>query len=125
MPPIVVSNAYSGINISGGGAHHRVPFGHLTVAGKIGETIRIEAASLYTRSGMMFQGVYAQAIGGSVNIQATLAPVNLALDSGQDGGGHWSAAQTLATPAITKVTNPATVLLITFTTAATLYLLAV
>jgi hypothetical protein len=110
----------------GQGSYIKSALGHITVNGKIGQEVRIPNTDLFLKAGQMLQGVYVQVTGAtpSVDFQTTLAPIDIAKDSNQDTGGHWATAQTVTTTAITKITNPTTVLRVKFTTAAVVYIVA-
>jgi hypothetical protein len=129
MTARIIGNAAVGNNgpMNGtGGVGQRAPFGHITVAGSAGDTARIPASYLYPKTATMFQGIYAQMVGtGPVTIQTSLVSPDVGLDPAHDAAGHWNTAQSLTTSAITKVTNPATCLLITFTGAGVLNLIGV
>lgn len=118
----IISNTRPGAD---GVGFVKMPFAHLTITGKAGEEVRVTAADLYPKGSQQFQGIYVQALGGTVNFQTTLAPAQLALDAAQDGSGYWNTAQAIATSVITKITNPTTVLRIHFVAAATVYVIAV
>lgn len=95
-----------------GTVYHNAPFGHITVAGKAGDEVRILSTHLFLKFDQIFQGIALQAVGGSVDLKVTLAPLDLTLNPEQDAGGHW-----IVDPAGSTV-SPGTVLqLKTFPTA--------
>jgi len=111
-------------HLSGSGRlRERTPFGLLTISGATGEVVRVSTNDLYQKVDIGPQGIYVQALGGNVQIDATLVSPDLAKNPAQDVGGHWIADTTLTPGTITKLVNAATALRITFTTAATLQIL--
>ncbi len=123
----IIGNTSPGMVSVGTGSgrpHQRAPFTHLTIAGEIGDVIRIPATDLFPKAHQVFQGIFAQTTVGGVQIDTTLADVDLAMNPEQDGA-IWIADTTLAVGSITKLTHFATAIRITFTAAAVVYLAGV
>ena len=113
------------VRTGSGALARRAPFGHITVSGKAGDVARISVVDLYPKFDQTFKGISAQALGGSVKIAVTLAPIDLALNPDQDIGGHWVQEITVAPGQIITLEDMSTTLRITFVANAILYLLGV
>lgn len=100
----------------------KTPFDRMMVTGKAGQVIKICTSDLYPSPGAAGLVYYAQAIGGAVTIAQTLAPPDLAMDPLQDDS-LWDTAVSFSPKAIKAFSiNCATVLKITFTADAIVYL---
>jgi hypothetical protein len=103
-----------------GATHRRVPFGHITVAGKLGDTARISSDEIF--EGVNNGNIQVQATGGSVAVYCTLADIDLAFNPEQDSGGHWVLDHTAAPGAITELKTFATALRLEFQGNAVIYI---
>ena len=117
----IVGNASPGTG--SGGSYKKSALGHITINGKTGDDFRISLAEILLKADTMYQGVYVQVLGGEVDFYTTLAPVDIAENPGQDTGGHWVSMQAVTTTAITKITNPTTVLRVKFIANAVVHIL--
>lgn len=124
----ILGNAGPGresVRTGSGAVSRRAPFSHITVSGKAGEVARLSVVDLYPKFDQTFKGISVQALGGSVKIAVTLAPIDLAMNPEQDVGGHWVQEITLAPGQIVTLEDMSTTLRITFVADAILYLLGV
>lgn len=119
----IIGNAGPGMTPtkSGSGVDRmRSPFARVTiVSDAAGDVIRVPLSALFPKFDQIYQGIFAQAIGGGCQIDVTLCEPDLAVNPAQDGSGstsHWHADTTLAAGPIQKLVSPiASCLRITFT----------
>lgn len=115
------ASSRSGVNTGSGRSPMRTPYGRISVFGKAGDVRYIKASdivSVYTQG----PNILAQSITGSVSIDGTLAPTDLALNPLQTG--IW-VNTTVVNPGSIVTLSFASVLRITFTQDATVYLMCV
>ena len=95
------------------------------IAGQAGEVIRIPVTDLYPKFDQIFQGISVQAVGNNVQIDTTLAPIDLAMDPAQDSSPIWFADTTAVAGHIETLKNMCTAIRITFAADAIVYVAGV
>ena len=107
--------------LTGSGAmHQRIPFGHITLAGKAGDVKRLSCSEFFHEINQV--DIYTQASGGSVTVSTTLADVDIALSPDQDDGDHWVVDHTAAPGSINRCLTVSTALKLEFSGDAIIYI---
>ena len=112
----------TGPSTGSGSVHRRLPFGHLTIAAKAGETVRISSADLFEK--VVNGDIAVQLVVGAATVSTTLADVDIALNAGQDAGNHWVLDSTPVVGAITQLKTFSTALKISFSADSVMYVVA-
>lgn len=106
-----------------GSGRHRMetPFGRVSVSGTVGDVVVLLTTDIYSSNGSACT-FYAQAVGGNVSIKGTLAPPDLATNP-DTSGNIWADTTVVTQGTIAELPTPTTALQITFTAAATVYVI--
>ncbi len=101
--------------------HGRIPFGHVTLSGVVGDVVVIPVTAFYPKFYQVFNGIVAQAIGScAVSIKSTLADIDLAGHPAQTD--IWVSPVTVASGSIVALAKMTTAIQVTFTADGVLYL---
>lgn len=101
----------------------KTPFYRVTLAAKAGDTRYVHVSDLYSSSSASGVTLYAQTLGGTVVIDQTLAPPELAGDPTYDDSGMWVDPISVPPGSIVKLPSMSTALRIKFSGDATVYLI--